>query len=301
MSGGSKAPSHTTSTVTSTNANIPEWLKGPTLDVVGKAQALANRPYQAYGGDRISGTDDQQAQARAGIAGLQTPEQYGQAQQAFQSGLNYRPETFGAAQAQQYMNPYSQNVIDSAVRRAQQESARQSALAGLQATKMGGTSGSANAIMQGAIAQRMPEIVGDITAREMSNAYQNAQQQFQRDRTAKEFAANFQQASGKNLSDLGTQMQRSDLERFGALERVGALDQAQRQLELDTAYQDYLRQQDFEREQIGWLSDIVGQRSPMLGSTAISYAPPPSFANQAIGLGLSGLGAYNAFRGGNNS
>lgn len=301
MSGGSKAPSHTTSTVTSTTANIPEWLKGPTLDVVGKAQALANRPYQAYEADRVAGTDAQQAQARSGIAGLQTPDQYGQAQQAFQSGLNYRPETFGAAQAQQYMNPYSQNVIDSAVRRAQQESARQSALAGLQATRMGGTSGSANAIMQGAIAQRMPEIVGDITAREMSNAYQNAQQQFQRDRAAREFSANLQQASGKNLSDLGTQMQRSDLERFGALERAGALDQAQRQLELDTAYQDYLRQQDWEREQIGWLSDIVGQRSPMLGSMGISYAPPPSLANQAIGLGLSGLGAYNAFRGGNNS
>lgn len=301
MSGGSKAPSHTTSTVTSTTATIPEWLKGPTLDVVGKAQALANRPYQAYAAPRVAGTEAEQTQARAGIAGLQAPEQYGQAQQAFQAGLGYRPETFGAAQAQQYMNPYSQNVIDSAVRRAQQESARQSALAGLQATKMGGTSGSANAIMQGAIAQRMPEIVGDITAREMSNAYQNAQQQFQRDRAAREFAANLQQGSGRSLAELGTQMQRSDLERFGAMERAGALDQAQRQLELDTAYQDYLRQQDWEREQIGWLSDIIGQRSPMLGSMGISYAPPPSFANQAVGLGLAGLGAYNAFRGGNNN
>jgi hypothetical protein len=298
MSGGSKAPTNTTSTVTQTT--IPEWLKGPTLDVVGKAQALANRPYQAYEADRVATVDPSQAQARSGISGLQNPEQYGQAQQALQSGTNYRPEMFGAAQAQQYMNPYAQNVIDSAVRNAQQEAARQSALAGLQSTKMGGTSGSANAIMQGAIAQRMPQTIGDITAREMSNAYQNAQQQFQRDRAAREYAANLQQTSGVNLSNLGTQIQRSDLERLGALERAGSLNQAQRQLELDTAYQDYLRQQDWEREQVGWLSDIIGQRSPALGSSAISYAPPPSFANQAIGAGLAGLGAYNAFRGGNS-
>ena len=299
MGGSSKAPSHTTSTVS--NVTIPEWLKQPTLDVVGRAQALSQRPYQAYTAPRIAGTEAEQAQARSGIAGLQAPEQYGQAQQVFQSGLNYRPEMFGAAQAQQYMNPYSQNVIDVAVRKAQQESARQSALAGLQAAKMGGgTSSSANAIMQAGIAQRMPEIVGDITAREMSNAYQNAQQQFQRDRAAKEFAANFQQASGRNLSDLGARMQASDLERYGAMERAGSLDQAQRQLELDTAYQDYLRQQDWEREQLSWLSDIVGQRNTTLGSSSISYAPLPSMANQALAAGVAGLGAYNAFRGGNN-
>lgn len=293
-------PQPTSTTVT--NQNIPEWLKQPTLDVIARAEALSKQGYQKYTGDRIAGIDPRQSQARAGIAGLQTPEQYGQAQQAFQSGLNYRPDTFGAEQAQQYMNPYTQNVIDVATRRAQQEAARQSAVAGLQAGRMGGGTGSsASAIMQGAIAQKMPETIGDLTAREMSNAYQNAQNQFQRDRAAREFSANLQQASGRNLADLGTQMQSSDLERFGAMERAGSLNQAQRQLELDTGYQDFLRQQDWERQQVGWLSDIIGQRSPNLASSQTTYAPLPSVANQAIGLGLSGLGAYNAFRGGNNS
>jgi len=300
MSGGSKAPpSHTTSTVT--QQTIPDWLKGPTLDVVGQAQALAAQDYTPYTAQRIAGTTGAQQEARQGAANLQTPEQYSQAQQTMQSGLGYRPEMFGAAQAQQYMNPYQQNVIDNAVRRAQQEGARQSALAGLQAAKMGGTSGSANAIMQAGIAQRLPETIGDITAQGMANAYANAQQQFERDRTARYQGETFRQGVGKNLADLGSTLQRSDLERLSAMERAGSADQRQRQLELDTAYQSFLQQRDWEREQLKFLSDIVGQRSTNLGSTELSYAPTPSMGQQLAGLGIAGLGAYNAFTGQNNT
>ena len=292
---GSGGPSNTTSTVT--NVTIPEYLKEATLDVVAKAQALADKPYEAYGADRVAGTTGAQTQARQGIMGLQRPEQFGAAEQALTAGTQFQPGEFGMAEAQKYMNPYQQNVIDMAVRQAQREGSRQSAMAGLQAAKFGGTSSSGNAIMQASIARKMPELVGDITAKGMQQAYLNAQDQYQRDRGARQFAADLQQRSGQGLADLGKTIQASDLTRLATMEDVGSREQKQRQLELDIAYQDWMRQSEYDKEMLKFLSDIVGQRSPTLGSTQVAYGPTPSMASQILGSGIAGIGAVNALKG----
>jgi hypothetical protein len=51
-------------------------------------------------------------------------------------------------------------------------------------------------------------------------------------------------------------------------------------------------------EQLGQFSSLLRGLPMQLNSTQTAYATPPSFASQALGTGLAGLGAYNTFRGG---
>ena len=84
---------------------------------------------------------------------------------------------------------------------------------------------------------------------------------------------------------------------MGALERAGTLEQAEQQRLMDLQYQDFLRQRDFPKEQLGFYSSMVRGIAPMMPSMQYAYTPPPSPFQQALGLGLTGLGAYQMFKG----
>jgi hypothetical protein len=49
---------------------------------------------------------------------------------------------------------------------------------------------------------------------------------------------------------------------------------------------------------LGQYSNLLRGIPVGLNTTNTTYATPPSFASQALGAGLAGLGAYNTFRGG---
>ena len=135
--GGGSTPSSTTQT-----AELPEWARGYAKDTLGKAAALTDvnqNPYQAYGADRIAGFNPMQQQAQQQAAGMKTSEMTGfGGALAGAAGLNalgakYDPTQFqggqfGQQEAQQYMSPYMQSVVDIQQREAQ----RQGDIAGTQ-------------------------------------------------------------------------------------------------------------------------------------------------------------------------
>lgn len=100
--GGSQPSSSSQSTTT-----IPDYAKPYVERMLGKTEALASSPYQAYSGERISGFTPMQQQAYQGIANLAPASQLGVATQmaglAGQSarGLSYDPTSF----ANQYQAP----------------------------------------------------------------------------------------------------------------------------------------------------------------------------------------------------
>ena len=49
--------------------------------------------------------------------------------------------------------------------------------------------------------------------------------------------------------------------------------------------------------QVGQLSNLL-RGIPLQSSTQTATAPPPSFASQLTGLGLTGIGLYNMLGGG---
>lgn len=95
---------------------------------------------------------------------------------------------------------------------------------------------------------------------------------------------------------LGVARQATDLDRLKALGAYGDLERAYAQQKLDTQYQDILRQIGYPEEQLAKMANIL--RGVPLGDTTssqVTTTPPPSFASQLAGMGLSGLSLYNLF------
>jgi len=91
------------------------------------------------------------------------------------------PQTFGAAQAQQYTNPFQQQVTDVALRQAREEATRQGNLANLSAAGRGTAGGTRQAVMDSMRNRDLSTQLSDVQMRGSMQGFENAQQQFERD------------------------------------------------------------------------------------------------------------------------
>ena len=117
------------------------------------------------------------------------------ATQGMQRALNYTPQTFGAEQAQQYTNPFQQQVTDVALRKAREEATRQGNLANLSAAGRGTAGGTRQAVMDSMRNRDTATQLSDIQMQGGMQGFENAQKQFERD-----------QARGAGAASLGAQM-----------------------------------------------------------------------------------------------
>ena len=293
--GGSKQPKETTQVVK--NQNIPEWMQPYVTDVAQRSQAVSREGYQPYGGQRVAGFTDPQVAAFTETAGLQRPGQFDDAAGIY-GGINTaQAGEFDAAAAQKYMSPYQQNVTDIAIRKAQDESARQQGLAQLGAAGRGSAGGSRQAIMDAMRQRGLTESVGDIQARGSQQAFGMAQQQFERDRQARELDRRAQFAQAQGLTGLGGATQQADLRRLAAQGQAGATQQQLQQKILGQRYADFLRQRDYPKEQLALYSNIVRGLPAGTETSEIAYAQPPSAAQQWGGAGIAGLGLMRELQG----
>jgi len=99
------------------------------------------------------------------------------------------------------------------------------------------------------------------------------------------------------LSGLGARQQEMDLQRFGAMGGVGAERRGLMQRALDMGYEDFLRQQAYGREQLGYLSNLLQGVPIQPGTTVSTFGRVPSAEQQLLGAGLGGLGLYQALGG----
>ena len=198
--------------VTTTTSNLPEYARPYFENLVNRAQAESYREYTPYPDQRIAGFTPEQQGVQQGVMGLQTPGQYGTASGlATASGLgslaasqydptqaysqqigmpnlrNYQmaaPQQFGQAQADQYMSPYFQNVLDVQKREAVTDAQKSQLAQDLGASRQG-TYGGARQLLAATERERaLGQQLGDIQARGLQGAYENAQSQFERDRAA---------------------------------------------------------------------------------------------------------------------
>lgn len=115
------------------------------------------------------------------------------------------PEQFGNQQAQQYMSPYVQNVLDVQKREAVRDAQKTQLAQDLGAARQG-TYGGARQLLAATERERaLGQQLGDIQARGLQSSYENAQAQFERDRSAGMTAGQQNLQAGLQTQQLGTQ------------------------------------------------------------------------------------------------
>jgi len=159
-------------------SNLSPWAAPYVTDMLGKANALSNQPYQAYTGQLTAGTSPLQTQAFDAYSNLNT---------------TYNPVggTFTGQTAQQYMNPYLSATLNSQL----EEFNRQSQIAqmGQQAklAQAGALGGSRDAIMRAENLRNLGQQQSNLINTTYSQAYDKAMGQFNTEQEKKINEAQF--------------------------------------------------------------------------------------------------------------
>lgn len=308
---GKKAPS-APSEQTVVQSNLPKYVQPYFERLLSRTESESKAQYQPYTGQRLAtpGTDITQAQqdirniAGSGIQGLP------QAQAATAAGvgralgsMGYQNPMFTSQAAQQYMSPYMQNVVNVQKQQAIQDFQRQNAARAAQAVQAGAFGGSRQAVQQGLAGQELSRQLTDIQATGQQQAFESAQAQFERDRAARESAerlglgaAELAGSQSAQLAQLGKMAREGDVQAAQLLEQVGKDIQAQQQAGLDIAYEDFVRQRDYPREQLQFYSSIL-RGVPVQPSTETTKFQSYNPIQQLLGTGISALGLYKGITG----
>jgi len=310
MGKGRSRPQPTEQTVV--QSNLPKYFEPYAVDMIKRAESESKREYTPYQGQRLADESADLLASRQnvrdiagrGIAGLPTAMTgvkagMGRAAQ----GLGFQAGQFDSDAAQQYMSPYMQNVVDVQKAQALLDFDRAQAGRDAQAVQAGAFGGSRQAVAQALAGEDLQRRLGEIQATGQQRAFENAQQQFERDRAARESAERLGITAGESLTSQSAQLaQLGDLARKGdvqaaeLLEKIGKDQQAREQAGLDLAYEDFVRQRDFPRESLTFLSSIL-RGVPVQPSTETVKFQQYNPIQEALGTGIAGLGLYRGLTG----
>lgn len=191
---------------------------------------------------------------------------------------------------QQYMSPYTQSVVDVQKQKAIEDAQKAQLGANLGAARQGTYGGARQLLAQTERERALGTQLGDIQARGLQSAYEAAQKGLEAERTAELQRAQTLGTIGQQFGQLGVAQQAADIDRLKTLGAYGDLERAIAQQQRDINYQNIMQQIQFPETQLGKLSEFI--RGIPLDQTQTTTTPPPSFASQLAGLGLSGLGIY---------
>lgn len=311
MGKGRSAPAPTEQTVV--QSNLPKYAEPYFTRLLQRSESESMRDYEPYKGQRLADTGADVLTSRErvrdiagrGIEGLPTAQAattagIGRAAQAF----DFKPQMFDSGIAQQYMSPYQQNVIDVQKAQALLDFDRGQARRDAQAVQAGAFGGSRQAVQQALAGEDLQRRLGEIQAVGQQQAFEQAQQQFERDRAARESgerlglsAAESATQQAQSLARLGDAARAGDVQAAQLLEQIGKDAQATDQAGLDLAYEDFVRQRDFPRESLTFLSSIL-RGVPVQPSTETSKFQQYNPIRDLLGTGIAGLGLYRGLTGG---
>ena len=299
--GGGGQPPPPQSTVTQT-ASFPPELRPFVKDVLTQGQAEFERQqeegFQAFPGAQLADFSPEQLAAQeagrqqfTGLAG--TP--LGQASTYYEPALAATAlgtAEIGTEDIQRRMDPFLQNVVDVAKREAirDEEAAVQGRAA--QAVGAGSFGGTRHALIESEGERNLAERLGDIQARGLSSAFQNAQQAAEAQRV-REMTGGRQFAA---LGDITGARARSDL---SGLAGIGEIRQQRDQQALDIARRDFLEEQAFPQQSLQQYASLI-RGFPLQASQqrfAQETLPTPSLAQTLIGGAGTAAGLYGAFGG----
>lgn len=251
---------------TSVSSSLSPWVGDYVTGFLGKAQALADKPYEAYGGPLTAGASDLQGQAFEGASNL--------AKTGF-SPTNFTTGTFDNAAAQQYMNPYLQASLDPQLKELSRQSGIQRLADNTALTKAGAFGGGRQAIMASEGNRNLLDKQQDMLATGYSTAYDRAMAQFNAEQGRGFDAQKATEDSRQKSADFGRQ----------SLLDLANLGETERKIESEGVAADKAQ---FEEER-GWgyqmpqyLKDLLGANLPVGTNTTATNQDWQSQVNQLL-------------------
>lgn len=293
----------TQTSISTALTDVPEVLR-PYITGAGgvlpTAQTILSKDYATTYGDplkaaglagsqRVAGLSPMQQQIGTELGGMTTPGQFGTGTQAIQSGLGTLAGMTDPSQTQAFMSPYIQSVVDVNKAEALRDAQKGLTAQNLASAKQGTYGGARNALMMAEADRNLQTKLGSIQSTGMQNAFDAAQK------------AQLGQAAGygtmgQALGQLGTAEQATDIDRIKTQGAFGDLQKATQQQQLDTQYQDLMAKLNYPVTSLETMNNLVrGVPLTQTGQSTTTATPPPSFASQLAGMGLTGLSLYNMF------
>jgi hypothetical protein len=293
----------TNTSISTSLTDVPEVLR-PYITGAGgvlpTAQTLLTKDYNTMYGDplkaaglagsgRVAGLSPMQQQIGTELGSMNTPSQFNMGTGSAAMGLGALGSMLSPEQTAMYMSPYQQNVIDVNKAEALRDAQKGLLANNLAAGKQGTYGGARQLLAQTEQERNLQTKLGNIQATGMQNAFDAAQK------------AQIAQAAGytglgQTFGQLGTAQQATDIDRLKTQGAYGDLQRATQQQQLDAQYQDLMSKLNYPVTNLETMNNLV--RGVPLTQTATSGAqttPPPSFASQLAGMGMTGLSLYNMF------
>ena len=240
-------------------------------DMLGQGKALGNQAYQGYEGPLSAGTSAIQDQAFTGIGNLQAPTGMGA----------FTPQTFGADQAQQYMNPYLMQSLNPQIDEARRQNEIDRIANAGRMTKAGAYGGSRQAIMDMEGQRNLQSNIADITGQGYASAYDRAQQQF-----------NTEQGLGMQAQNASNQY---GFDVLGRQEATGATQRGIESEGMAADYSQFREERDYPYKQVQYMQSLL-QGLPLEAQTRSYNAP--SEAAQIAGTMQTIEDIYKKYGGG---
>jgi hypothetical protein len=266
-------------------SSLSSWAGPYVTEMLGRGQALASQPYQAYKGPLTAGQSSLQDTAFTGLGGLSTPTSMGAYTPQSFTGAGYAAPTAAQAVAgeigtytpasgntvQQYMTPYLQGALqpqyDAATRQAQMAQQAMQSRYGKANAYGGSRQGVAGAELDRGLLDRMAGITGT----GYQNAFEQAQRQFNTEQDRQISAQEDANRYGFNV--LGAQQTGGGLQR--AIEAEGiAADLAQ-----------FEQERDFDKSNTLFTQSLL--QSLPLETQTYSYSQPSGLQSLGGALGDS--------------
>ena len=254
------------------------------------------------GAGGIASLSPMQQQVGTEIGQMGTPSQFNMGMGAAGSAYGIlggnMPSITNQGLMQQYMSPYQQNVVDVQKQEAIRDAQKGMMAQNLGAAKQGTYGGARQLLAQTELDRNLQTNLGRIQAQGLQSAYEAGQKGLEAERTAR-----LQQGTALGgLSDVftraGTAEQAADIDRLKTMGAYGDLERGYQQQLLDARKDELTRQSEFGAAQLGSMSNLLrGVPLYQSSETKATTTPPPSFASQLGGLGLTGLSMYNMLQG----
>ena len=301
--GGDSPPPPTSQTVTQTS-EFPTELKPFIKDILGESRGEFGREkaegYLGFPGPQLAAFTPEQEAAFAtgreqftGLAG--TP--LGRASTYYTPAL--AATALGTAEVgpediQRRMDPFIQSVVDVAKREAGRDEDRAAQARAAKAVAGQGFLGGTRIplVVEQQARQDFSERLGDIQARGLSTAFQNAQRAAEAQR-AREMTGGRQFAA---LGDITGARARGDI---AGLAGIGETQQARNQQALDIARREFEEEKAFPQTALQRYASIIRgfPLTPSQTTLATRREAPPSLAQSLTAAGLGAAGVYGMFGG----